>query len=468
MNNTLFIPNEIHIGQVERTDTYTGRLGYVIYRDNKGKLRKEKSWDSWRDHKIDPIVTTNEPTTGFTLNKGISRGGYDWYSERTEKIRVFDPRGFEFEITIDNLLGVLMHSDVSKRDIVQACVYAWNGIELILLPTNASEYEESAKHTLKQDMKVKSKELGIGYTYELKSGKEQVIYLGKYTIYKDVIEKGGSYGYTTRSIIQVEKRNQHVFFDPRYNTFEIKSPTTYVAQVVSEECHPDYANLVDKFHQLKMSQPIKGLRLVPSKFKDTIEVSKPPYQTDEEFDRNHGYNFASEAEYEYKGWYWMQLSEYEFIYVYVDIDVDYNGRYGTNSQRTAKVAITWNKSMRFDPVSRKSAYSMDAVFASYNREAQEAVQLDGLTPTSPAVALAVENLRSDLVAVWEGWVSPDYNNWPLSDELKQRFVGTKETLIKHNVGTIQAYLPNDQLAYDRYSEIPSVIATTAPDVDDDE
>ena len=30
-----------------------------------------------------------------------------------------------------------MHSDVSKRDIVEEMVYAWNGKDLVLLPVNS-------------------------------------------------------------------------------------------------------------------------------------------------------------------------------------------------------------------------------------------------------------------------------------------------------------------------------------------
>jgi len=35
MNNTIFIPKKIKIGFNERSDTYTGKLGYVIYHDGK-------------------------------------------------------------------------------------------------------------------------------------------------------------------------------------------------------------------------------------------------------------------------------------------------------------------------------------------------------------------------------------------------------------------------------------------------
>lgn len=48
MHNTLYIPKKLNVGFQKRDDTYTGLLGYVIYWDDKGKLRKEPSWNSWR------------------------------------------------------------------------------------------------------------------------------------------------------------------------------------------------------------------------------------------------------------------------------------------------------------------------------------------------------------------------------------------------------------------------------------
>ena len=52
MNNNIFIPKQINIGFQERNDTYTNKLAYVIYFDEKGKLRKELSWEGWRDKNI--------------------------------------------------------------------------------------------------------------------------------------------------------------------------------------------------------------------------------------------------------------------------------------------------------------------------------------------------------------------------------------------------------------------------------
>lgn len=53
MKSNLFIPKKIHVGFQKRSDTFIGNLAYVIYEDEKGKLRKETSWNSWRDKNIE-------------------------------------------------------------------------------------------------------------------------------------------------------------------------------------------------------------------------------------------------------------------------------------------------------------------------------------------------------------------------------------------------------------------------------
>ena len=74
----LYIPKKIKVGFQNRKDTFTGKLAYVIYFDDKGILRKESSWESWRDSKIEPIEFDNTPRNGYLFNTGIRRDGYYW------------------------------------------------------------------------------------------------------------------------------------------------------------------------------------------------------------------------------------------------------------------------------------------------------------------------------------------------------------------------------------------------------
>ena len=125
-NKQLFIPTKCKVGFNLRSDTYTGKLGYIIYNDGK-KWRKEPSWDSWRQKEgdmihqwdrdtrksikslfvgPDVIEFDNIPISGFVLNKKTGGDSSGWNHRQTYS-RVYDPRGWEFEITVPNLLYIL-------------------------------------------------------------------------------------------------------------------------------------------------------------------------------------------------------------------------------------------------------------------------------------------------------------------------------------------------------------------------
>lgn len=206
MNNTqLYIPKKVKVGFQKRDNTYTGKLGYVIYWDDKGILRKEKSWESWR-HKEDgsvgrvynaetkiyeysdetygesvkPIELTNEPIEGFVLNRdaGGVRSGRGW-DARIEKVRVYDPRGFEFEISIPNLLFILQECNAIKgKGLDGEFVYSWDKTELVLLPICSAEYRECQNFTKLQAKTVSKKDLKPGFLYKTK-GEEKLCYIGR-------------------------------------------------------------------------------------------------------------------------------------------------------------------------------------------------------------------------------------------------------------------------------------------------
>jgi hypothetical protein len=170
------IPSKIKVGYQNRNDTFTKKLAYVIYYDEKGTLRKEKSWESWRDKKIDPDEYDNTPMEGFVLNKKV--GGYksDW-NFRNAYVRIYDPRGFEFEISVENLLFILANCDCSRgKGLEGKFVYSWHGTDLVLLPEGCEEYKNSVGFTSLKSMKVLAKELILGATYESKS-QDKLIYL---------------------------------------------------------------------------------------------------------------------------------------------------------------------------------------------------------------------------------------------------------------------------------------------------
>jgi len=247
MHEKLFIPTKLKIGYNERSDTYTKKLAYVIYYDQKNVLRQEKSWEGWRDKKITPNDYINEPTEGFVLNKGVGgqRESYGW-NARNEYIRVYDPRGFEFEIPISNLLFILAECDSFKgKGLSGKFVYAWAGSQLVLLPVTSHEYKTSTEFTGLQSCKVSTKELVEGGTYESKE-LEKLVYLGRFNTFS-------YYDWRESDSELVISMKNHVFFDTKAkrDSLSFCKNVSNIAKEVSKEPVENFAELVDKVTSCK-------------------------------------------------------------------------------------------------------------------------------------------------------------------------------------------------------------------------
>ena len=127
------------------------------------------------------------------MNKKV--GGYkSHWNFRDAHVRVYDPRGFEFEISVPNLLFILREGDCSRgKGLEGKFVYAWDKTELVLLPVASQDYQHSKNFTNLQDKKVSAKELVEGATYTTKK-QEVLTYLGKFD-YHFMLEMSHNYEY---------------------------------------------------------------------------------------------------------------------------------------------------------------------------------------------------------------------------------------------------------------------------------
>jgi len=246
VSTKMYIPKILTVGYQTRNSkwdsTYTGKLAYIIYTDDKGKLRKEASWQSWCEKKLGRDDIENVPTSGFVLNKGVGGGGSSWsYHSRAEKIRVYDPRDFEFEITTANLLFILQECTSTKgKGLEGEFVYAWSGKDLVLLPVNSAEYTDCTKFTSRQAMKITKNEMVEGHSYLMKDN-TTMLYIGHLHFNSPKHR---------RAFNPVGKR--YVFahegkIDRWKNTFVGMSGLTKVAEKVSEETSPNFPKLYTKF-----------------------------------------------------------------------------------------------------------------------------------------------------------------------------------------------------------------------------
>lgn len=175
----LFIPKKLRVGFKKRDGTADGLLSYVIYFDEKNKIRKETSFLSWIDEKIPTMDLDNNEISGFRILTNIKRNPYH-FGDATEKVRIYDPRGFEFEISISNMIFLLDHGNIIDLEYKTKCVFSWHKSDLILLPVNSVAH---ANNTEKQKLlgnNLKEKDMIVGGSYSLKKSSNELIYLGKY------------------------------------------------------------------------------------------------------------------------------------------------------------------------------------------------------------------------------------------------------------------------------------------------
>jgi len=226
-NNRLTIPKKIKAGFQERSDTYSKRLGFVIKND--GNKADPKSWTNWIDKKMPVEEYDNEPIGGFVLNRDVggTHRSYGWDARR-EKVRVYDPRNFEIEITVDNLLFILQEcSSIKGKGLEGDFVYAWMGSQIVLIPIDSQEYKNSCDFTILQKMNVHKKNLVVGYTYVTKQN-NQVIYMGKHDWYE--------YHYR-------DKGNYHIFYRIDSKSFICEKHYKILAKVIDDKVNDSYADL---------------------------------------------------------------------------------------------------------------------------------------------------------------------------------------------------------------------------------
>lgn len=119
-------------------------LGFATYVEDNAKFQKRKETvDKWSDNDIKPIYIENKPLHGFKIVDTVSR-----WSTNNKLFRVLDPRGFEFEITAENLFDIIQNAGVVKGMITEAMLLArpaHHSGKNYLLSENSDEYKNYLK-----------------------------------------------------------------------------------------------------------------------------------------------------------------------------------------------------------------------------------------------------------------------------------------------------------------------------------
>jgi len=303
-NTKLNIPKKINVGFQKRDGTYTGRLAYVTYYGPKGKLRKERSWQGWRDQKIPNEEFDNEATDGFVLNKKV--GDYRGrYGGRSAWIRIYDPRGFEFEISVQNLIFILEEcSSIKGKGLEGEFIYAWDGKNLVLLPVDSVEYKESTEFTRLQTKKVTKKDMTEGCLYKTKEN-ETVMYLGRHKWYEATYSWKS--GYHVAHTHHMKEMKFHVFYDVDKECYITEKGFTKLAEKLDDKPAASFANQFTAFKKGKFASPFaKGITK-----KTTIYPSKIKYcgSVGSFFIKRNGLFYKADIRKQYRGDFTMMVAD---------------------------------------------------------------------------------------------------------------------------------------------------------------
>lgn len=153
MNNNLKIYSKMWA--VKKIDNATVPLAYMCHvgdSPSQELKRKEtgRSWaqSRWYDRQTNAMKEAetselefdNTPIRGFTITDDIKR---TYWGGGNVKWRIEDPRGFEVEISSENLMSVIRSCEILEGKILGEFVWAREGGQNILIPVDSEEYKNS-------------------------------------------------------------------------------------------------------------------------------------------------------------------------------------------------------------------------------------------------------------------------------------------------------------------------------------
>jgi hypothetical protein len=197
------------------------------------------------------VICENEPTSGFVLNKKVGDYVSDW-NHRQAYVRVYDPRDFEFEITIQNLLYILENATSTKgKGLEGEFVYGWDGKDLVLIPCEAPDYQELVKLNAirHSEKKISARDLKVGATYRTRQNQEWV-YMGKFDEYNWSGTKKAKPQFWFYHRYEEERWNESGCFET------MASVSQKLIEAISEEPAEDYADLYEKMISRTKFSPV--------------------------------------------------------------------------------------------------------------------------------------------------------------------------------------------------------------------
>lgn len=115
------------------------------------------------------VVLDNVPLSGFTFEKSVSR-----WTTSNKWFAINDPRGFQLQISADNLGDILLNAAVSNGELLGEYVWAKDKQNIFLCRTSHESYQ------MKMNPSIDRKKLLIGDVVMIGSDETEYVYLGAF------------------------------------------------------------------------------------------------------------------------------------------------------------------------------------------------------------------------------------------------------------------------------------------------
>lgn len=254
-------PDQHYVGFQKRGNN--DLLGFMTPEGKDTAAVKRKSTvDSWAkgnnrtyDHEtrtyiehegIPTQVYDNAPLNGFVFGKAVNHSS-SWNS-CSDKWRVYDPRGFELEISSGNFEKIISTCTIINGVVQEDCIWARLGPNNILVPVNSDLYMAAKKNTRVSKQSASIKDAKAGDLVTLQNGVEG-IYIGYFYHVLGISSSGSSRMYGLINKLEASRLKRYIFQNPKDKSFwslssikvasiepkdEIKDPVDYTNSALSK------------------------------------------------------------------------------------------------------------------------------------------------------------------------------------------------------------------------------------------
>jgi len=149
-----------------------GKQGFIV-----PETSNKQSVDAWSDGRN--MTFKNEAVSGFKIVDCTERCG-SYYSNNTV-IDIEDPRGFQLQISVGNLIALMEDYDIKQGEIMGSCLWARDKNQIYLVSTQSELYKKTLQTTVvRNSAKGKIKDLSVGDVVLIGKDETKYIYIGTY------------------------------------------------------------------------------------------------------------------------------------------------------------------------------------------------------------------------------------------------------------------------------------------------